>query len=154
MAASVDNNALVKTIVDQLGSQVGLSTTLSTAICGGLVALVIQISIHNATGGTSKIALSYPNLIPVALALQVASILLGYFARGVITDIVPILMQLPPDTWQKAGAGGLQPLTFGAANFSGAASLYWFVLLQFVTMFIGLISIIAFACVNMKVFLS
>lgn len=99
MPPTADYSAIAKAILDQLSSQVGLATTLATAISGGLVALVIQIAIHNRTAGTTPLVLSAQWLIPLALLIEAVSLLSGYAARGAITDAAPILMQLPADSW-------------------------------------------------------
>ena len=70
MPAAADYSAIAKAILDQLSSQVGLATTLATAISGGLVALVIQVAIHNRSGGTTPLVLNAQWLVLAALYLR------------------------------------------------------------------------------------
>lgn len=43
----IDNAEIAHTIIEQMGSQVDLLVKLATGVFGGLIALFIQILIHN-----------------------------------------------------------------------------------------------------------
>ena len=149
MPATADYSAIAKAILDQLSSQVGLATTLATAISGGLVALVIQVAIHNRSGGTTTpLVLNAQWLILAALLCEAISLLSGYFARGAITDVAPILMQLPADSWHPSTAMPHGASRFRDVVFPGSSQLSWMVTTQFFAMLIGLFMIFAFAIVN------
>ena len=153
MQPTVDYSSIAKAIIDQLGSQVGLATTLATAISGGLIALVIQIAMHNGSNGASQLKLSYTWLIVCSLVSEGISLLFGYLARGTITDIAPIIMQLPAAKWQNIVGTNSEPLTFGAVQFAGSSTLACFVRAQFILMIVGLIFTSVFAYCNLGVLL-
>ena len=154
MPAAADYSAIAKAILDQLSSQVGLATTLATAISGGLVALVIQVAIHNRSGGTTPLVLNAQWLVLAALLFEALSLLSGYFARGAITDVAPILMQLPADSWHASAAMPHEASRFRDVMFPGSRQLSWMVTVQFFAMLIGLFVIFAFAFVNRNSLLS
>lgn len=152
MPPTADYSAIAKAILDQLSSQVGLATTLATAISGGLVALVIQIAIHNRTAGTTPLVLSAQWLIPLALLIEAVSLLSGYAARGAITDAAPILMQLPADSWHVT-ATPHEAFRFREVVFPGSGQLSFMVGTQFVTMLLGFFAILFFAFFNRQALL-
>lgn len=148
MPPVVDYASIARAILDQLSSQVGLATTLATAISGGLVALVIQVAIHNRAGGTTPLVLDAQWLVPVALFVEALSLVTGYSARGVITDVAPILMQLPADSWHVTAAAAHDAYRFRDVVFPGSGQLSFMVGAQFVTMLSGLFIIFVFAFWN------
>jgi hypothetical protein len=148
MPPSIDYSTIAKAILDQLSSQVGLATTLATAISGGLVALVIQVAIHNRAGGTTPLVLKSQWIVTLALFIEGVSLLSGYLARGTITDVAPILMQLPADSWHAAAGLPHEASRFGAVAFPGSRLLSFMVETQFITMMVGLFLIFIFAFLN------
>ena len=81
-------------IIDSISSQIDLLTTLSVGICAGIVALYIQIALHNRGNDNSKLILKWQFLLILCFFLEGSSILLGYLAYGAITDAIPIIFPL------------------------------------------------------------
>lgn len=81
-----------KTAIQQMNGQVGLFISLSLAICGGLLALIVQVLLHNHSDGKSHIRLRHPIFLVSAFALQVISAILGLACMGAITDAVPAII--------------------------------------------------------------
>lgn len=149
---SLDFAPIAKAILDQLSSQVGLATALATAICGGLVALVIQLAIHNRSGN-ARIALSGRWLIVLALLSEVVSLVFGYLARGAITDVAPVLMRLPATHWEITSGGHATILRFAGVTFEGSWQLKMYVAVQSIGMFLGIVFSAILALSNLRTLL-
>jgi hypothetical protein len=65
----IDNAEIAHTIIEQMGSQVDLLVTLATAVFGGLIALFIQILIHNSDQQKDAIKFNPKSLRLVMLCL-------------------------------------------------------------------------------------
>jgi hypothetical protein len=114
--------------INSMGSQMDLLFTLSVAICGGIIVLLVQIALHN-SGAGNKIKLNSTSLLIVTFIFEGMSILLGYFARGSITSSIPQIYKLD---YAKINS-------FGSAVFDAHCMLKSLFLLQFFTFFIGII---------------
>jgi hypothetical protein len=148
LSTAIDYPDIAKTIIEQLGAQIDLVTTLGTAISGGLVALVVQIAIHNRSDGATPLELRALWLVPVALGIETLSLLSGWIARGAITTLTPVLMQLPAENWHGSATGTQTDLLFGEMDFAGATELASYVATQFIAMLVGLVIIFVFASLN------
>jgi hypothetical protein len=133
-------------IVEQLGSQIDLGTTLATALIGGLVALLTQIALHNAARSGRPLILRARGLILAIFIIELLSLVAGYVARGTVTGVAPILMQLPPAAW----AQNSEPLNFAHVVFDHAAILATSMQIQAGLLFLGVLLICWFAWVNRK----
>lgn len=143
-----DYETIAKAILDQLGAQIGLATTLATAVSGGLVALVIQLAIHNGSANT-KIVLSARWCIIIALILEGVSLGLGYLARAAVTDVAPILMRLPASAWESASGAQIIVHKFSDVPFGGSWQLGFYTGAQFATLFLGIVFISILAACNL-----
>lgn len=81
-------------IIDSISSQIDLLTTLSVGICAGIVAIYIQIAIHNRGKDSSKLVLRWQDLLIISFFLEGVSIVSGYCAYGAITDATPVILSL------------------------------------------------------------
>lgn len=91
----VASTDVAEKIIDSLGAQIDLLFTLSVAVCGGIIALVFQIAMHNRSGkdaGAIQIRSSWA--LVVAMLFEGVSFLCGYFARGAITRNIPSICRL------------------------------------------------------------
>jgi hypothetical protein len=133
-------------IVEQLGSQIDLGTTLATALIGGMVALLTQIALHNTSRSERPLALRSRGLILAIFVSELLSLVAGYIARGTVTGVTPILMQLPPEAWKDKDG----PLGFTHVVFDHAAILATAMQVQVILLFIGVLLICLFAWANRK----
>lgn len=130
MAAS--NNA--EKILETISSQIDLLTTLSVGICAGIVALLIQIAIHNHADGSAKLRLRWGDLLFLAFFCEGASLVLGYLSYGALTDAAPIVLGLVLDSTK----------TFAQHEFPNAGLIRGLALTQFLLFFVGILAV--FVC--------
>src|ERR1051326_2401926 len=52
-----EQSEVAKSVIEQMGKQIDLATTLAVAVFGGLVGLIVQVAIHN--GDSSKTRISF-----------------------------------------------------------------------------------------------
>lgn len=103
-------------VVASMGSQIDLLFTLAVALCGGIIALVFQIAIHNKkTRGTAVLRLRGVYFMFFAFFMEGLSVLFGYFSRGSITANIPSIYRLDfsmLEVWKEASFDGFATLTF------------------------------------------
>ena len=80
---------VAKAAIQQMYSQVALFVSLSLAICGGLLLLMLQTLLHNHDPAKRSIHLTWPSGLVTAFSLQVISAIAGLLCIGAITDAVP-----------------------------------------------------------------
>ena len=90
--------AIGPNIVDSITSQVDLLTTLAVAICGGIVALLVQVGFHNSDDSKKKATIRWGCLLLVAFGAEGVSLIFGYLTHAAVTDAIPILLQLEYDS--------------------------------------------------------
>ena len=93
----MNNEKIAEHIINSMGSQLDLIFTLSVAICGGIVALTIQLVIKGKNTQGLKLN-TFSRWAIIALMLLVfitegVSILIGYLCRGSITSNIPIIFK-------------------------------------------------------------
>ena len=138
----IDHCEIAKTIIEQMGSQVDLLVTLATAVFGGLIALFIQILIHNSDQQKNAITFNPKTLRLVILCLlfEGISISSAYFARGTITALTPAIFRIdtyPLLSWSHA------PLPPG-----GGFALKLWPTIQFLFFFLGILTLFLFMIRN------
>ena len=141
-APSLD--AIPEKLLESLGSQIDLLFTLSVAVCGGIIALVFQIAIHNRSDGTTRpIKIHWPWALLLALVAEGISLLCGYFARGAITANIPSIYRIDfSDPTIK---------TFGRATaFDGYGMLAGLITWQFIAFAVGLSLLFVLTFTNRK----
>jgi hypothetical protein len=80
---------IAKAAIQQMYSQVALFVSLSLAICGGLLLLMLQALVHNHDHAKRRIHLICPWMLIAAFSLQVVSAMAGLLCIAAITDAVP-----------------------------------------------------------------
>ena len=135
---SIDHSAIANTIIEQMGSQVDLLVTLATAVFGGLIALFIQILIHNSDQGKNAIKFNPKTLWLVMLCLlfEGISISSAYFARGTITALTPAIFRIDTYTLQSWSDAPLPP--------GGGFALKLWPTIQFFFFFLGILTLFLF----------
>lgn len=88
------DDKIAEQIIKSMGSQMDLIFTLSVAICGGILALSVQIAIHNRAAQTSPLKYRGYWLLVLTFLFAGMSIILGYFSRGSITSSIPAIYNL------------------------------------------------------------
>jgi hypothetical protein len=78
-----------KALIQQVSSEVGLLISLSLAICGGLLLLILQTLTHNHDRGKHAITFSAQGALFWTLLLQGLSVCFGLLADGAITAAIP-----------------------------------------------------------------
>jgi hypothetical protein len=137
-------NPYAQVIIDQLGSQIDLGTTLATAIIGGLVALLTQIALHNSARSGRPLILRSRWLIVAVFTTELLSLVASYVARGMVTGVTPILMQLPESAWSgKDGALGFTNVVYDHSKLLATAMQ-----IEATCLFLGVVSICWFAWAN------
>lgn len=137
----MSNMEVANQIISSMGSQIDLIFTLSVAICGGIVALVFQVAVHNSKTNGFPLTIEWHHLLWVSFLSEGISVLFGYLSRGAITDNIPSICRVDFS----------QIETWGAAKFKGLSSLEFCVKLQFYTFLIGVILLFILVCTNLKV---
>ena len=120
-----------RTVVYAILTQVNLVTTLSVAVIGGVVVLLIQIVFHNKDKNKIKVSLNWIKLVPLILLLEGVSVLFSYFATGAVTSEIPILLQTK-----------YSPTYLANQNITSLDLIGYLVLVQFSTFFAGIVCII------------
>lgn len=133
---------IANTIIEQMGSQVDLLVTLATAVFGGLIALFVQILMHNCDQQKNAIKFNPRTLWLVILCLffEGMSISSAYFARGTITALTPAIFRIDTSslqTWSDA------PLPAG-----GGFALKLWPTVQFLFFFLGILTLFLFMIRN------
>ena len=96
--ASMSNLEIAAAAERSLTSQTDLITTLSLAVIGGLVAVIIRVRTHNATSNNCFIFLHHAWLMWLALCAAVIAIGLSYAISGMVVQVSPQLYSHAFDT--------------------------------------------------------
>jgi len=119
-----------------LNNQISLLFALSVAICGGIIALTIQVRLHRSSHPTSPVEIRQGWWMTLTFITQGASLLFGYLASGAITDNLPSIYKVDLESlnlWSEATFDGFSTLTFLMAGqfwiFLGGVLCLFFLLL-------------------------
>ncbi len=131
---------IAESVIDQMSSQIELFTSLSLAMCGGLLVLATQVLLHNHSRDSSKelIQLKAFYLWIVSFVLEGLAICFGALSRSVITDVTPTIFHLDfskLETWAQARFPGEEVLSTTATA-------------QFAFFFLGIVAIFLFSLAN------
>jgi hypothetical protein len=94
----ISTTDVAEKIIGSLGAQIDLLFTLSVAVCGGIIALVFQIAMHNRGKDASAIQIRSSWALVAAMLCEGISFLCGYFARGAITANIPSIYRMNFET--------------------------------------------------------
>ena len=137
----MSNTDVANQIISSMGSQIDLIFALSVAICGGIIALVFQLALHNSKTNGLPLKIKWGFLLWLSFLSEGISVLFGYLSRGAITGNIPSIYKIDfsqIDTW-------------GAADFSGFCTLKWVISLQFWTFLLGVFLLFLLVLKNLKV---
>jgi len=142
---AIDHSAIANTIIEQMGGQVDLLVTLATAVFGGLIALFIQILIHNCDQEKNAIQFNPKTLWLVMLCLlfEGVSISSAYFARGTITALTPAIFRIDTYELQSWSDAPLPP--------GGGFALILWPTIQFLFFVLGILSLFLFMFRNRQI---
>ena len=102
-----------KSVIAQMGGQIDLLITLALGICGGLTALLLQVTLHNGDKNKEAVIFRGTLLLLLCLLCEGASIIFGYLSRGAITSLTPKLLRQDYskiDNWTQTTFDGSRPL--------------------------------------------
>ncbi len=129
-------------VLKSIGAQIDLLFTLSVAICGGVIWLIVQLAVHNNAESTKTIRLEWPCLLTVTFVLEGLAIFFGYLARSAVTASIPAIF--------RADYTGI--LDFGNLQFQGHTLLKYALILQFLTFLAGIACLLIILLKNKKIF--
>ncbi|WP_395023257.1 hypothetical protein [Dongia sp.] len=138
----MDGSSVATILVESMNGQSETLTTLALAICAGIVALLLQIAIHNRSDGTKAIRLCIGDLLFVAFVLEGASVVAAYLVRGAIVSSIPELVSL------KYAAQG--PLSPDAST--GLQAIHSLGQVQFALFGLGVLAILVVLVANRSLF--
>jgi hypothetical protein len=127
MAAQTETVAgsdIVALLIDTIGSQADLLLGLSAAICGGIVALVIQVAIHN-RGGDTKITIAGSAILLLACIAEGVSMFYGYSVRGTLAGSLPALYHASYKVDKALIYNDLDPIQILQSQ--ALSQFYWFI---------------------------
>ena len=84
-------------LIDTASGQGDLLITLAVATIGGLVALVLQITLHNQSKDGETISLSRVWIMLVSLGSLGVSVFVGYLYQGGLMNTLPVLYAMKID---------------------------------------------------------
>jgi hypothetical protein len=134
------NDKIAEQIIKSMGSQMDLIFTLSVALCGGIVALIVQLAIHNRSVPASPLKLRGYWLLVLTFLFAGTSIIFGYLARGSITSSIPEIYRLD---FSKIKS-------WGSASFEASCMLKFLFQSQFWTFFLAIICLFVVVILNRK----
>ena len=125
-----------------LTSQAELLTTLSLAVIGGLLAVIIRVRTHNASGGNKPIEINHMWLMWIAMGCAAVSIATSYLISGMLIQMSPLIFSHNFDPTQA----------FSNQEFGDAPILQiqTFSFLQFLTFALSIIFGIFFVVANSR----
>jgi hypothetical protein len=135
----MEEKDIAEQVVASMGSQIDLIFTLAVAICGGIVALIFQIALHNSKK-EADLKVEWRCLLWLSFLAEGLSVLFGYLSRGAITANIPSIYKVPfgkIDTW-------------GSASFPGFYTMKWLISLQFYTFLMGVLLLFILILKNLK----
>lgn len=87
----VPGSSIAELVINTMGNQSEVASGLSVAICGGVVAFIIQIAIYNRSEGNDDIRLKGGGWLVAGFVIEAASIMAGIVLKGVLVSAIPSL---------------------------------------------------------------
>lgn len=94
-------------------SQSELITSLSLAVIGGLLVLLLQFRMHNAANPENPVEMHWFPLYCVALTFSGLSIVFGYFLSGMLVQMAPQMFSHAFDATRKFSEQDFGPAPVG-----------------------------------------
>jgi hypothetical protein len=129
---------IAKSVIAQMGGQIDLLITLALGICGGLAALLLQVTLHNSDPAKNSVVFKLGFLIFLCLFCEGASIVAGYLSRASITSLTPKILSLD---FSKIG-------NWTQATFDGSHQLRTFTAAQGILFMLGIVFVMLFLIAN------
>ena len=89
--AGVDGKDVGSALVEALGSQADILSSLSLAVIGGLFAFAIQVMLHNVSEPEKRISVSVLSTWWVAIGFESLSLAFSYLLKGSIVSAIPTI---------------------------------------------------------------
>ncbi len=140
---SVDGGSIASLLVDAIAAQSDLLFTLAIAICGGIVALALQVALHNRGKEDKPLILRWSHLLWVAFVMEGLSAATGYLVRGALVASIPSLVSAT----YKAG------VSLEYSEVAGLDTVQCFAQLQFYLFAAGVAVVLALICRNFTLLL-
>lgn len=123
-------------------SQSELITSMSLAVIAGLVALLLQLRIHNTSHPDKKIDTAWTPLFYLSLAFCALSICIGYIISGALVQMAPQLFSHKFQKGAKFSDQAIGEAPIGMVQFFSAA--------QFIVFSIAVICALSYVVRNRK----
>jgi hypothetical protein len=136
----MSSEKIAEEIIKSMGSQMDLLFALSVAICGGIIALLVQMALRDNQTRTESIEFQGFYLFILTFIFEGLSVIFGYFARGSITSSIPRIYSLDFSKIES----------WGSAEFEGHCTLKWLFRLQFGTFMIGIVLLFILLIINRR----
>ena len=90
------NSDIAQSLLDLMTAQVQFLVTLAGAVIGGVIALLLQILVHNSHPSNTRIQLDVRSIQALGgcLAFEGLSILAGYFATATLVALTPAIYRV------------------------------------------------------------
>jgi hypothetical protein len=123
-------------------SQAELLSTLSLAVIGGMLALLIQVRTHNSSDGKKEIYLKHVWLMWSSMTSASISIALSYVVSGMLVEMAPQIFSVEFDTSKSFGNQD-----FGSAPMAGLQTISG---LQFLAFLTSIVAGAVFVAINRR----
>ena len=124
--------------IKAMTSQIDFIHGLALAVLGGILALTLQIILHNRKDDSTKVNLQAPSIILVSLVLSLLSMLFATLAKGSLTSSLPSIYKYDFCTVNR----------LAGAAFDNAGQVSFLAATQSWTFLAGVLAIAAFAWRN------
>jgi hypothetical protein len=124
--------------IKAMSGQIDFVHGLSLAVLGGILALALQVALHNRQKDSNKLTLKRPLILLLGIVLPAISMTLGIFAKGSLTSSTPSLLKYDFCVIER----------LGKATFDSAAQLAALAAGQSYTFLAGIVAMALFAWLN------
>lgn len=124
--------------IKAMSGQIDFVHGLSLAILGGILALALQVALHNRQKESDKLVLQNPLVLLCGILLPAISMGLGIFAKGSLTSSTPSLLKYDFCAIER----------LGNATFDSASQLAALAAAQSYTFLAGVVAMSVFAWLN------
>ena len=121
-------------------SQAELLATLSLAVIGGILAVLVQARVHNSSDGIEGIHFKHIWLMWITMALAALSVALSYVVSGMLVQMSPQIFSVEFDASKR-----FSRQDFGGAPMSGLLAISG---LQFFAFLFSILAGVGFVATN------
>lgn len=123
---------IAKALISEMTKQIDLIFGISSAVCGGIIFIWLQITLHNNSFQNTRFVLKGKNILLTAFIFEGLSLCFGYLSRGSVVSLIPAIF--------KNSNKNIQNWT--SIDFDGSLALRLIPLAQFSFFIFGLIAIL------------